>query len=283
MNKYVIYTAIIGKYDKIVQPSAVDDRFDYVLFSDSIQEGRVGVWQVRRIDYYNPIQTKIARFVKTHPESLLGEYEASLWHDANISIRSSVVYDRFLELVGQNVKVASVEHHSWDCVYEELFRILDFRYESEKVVLDWGRFLRKRHFPKHAGLIETNLLFRIHSYEEVKRLDSIWWNYIEKCSRRDQLSFPIALLDSGLQCDLFLPKGMSVRNYEGTEFVKHKNESSKFDPTEKPAWLMHHYYKHNEEKENVANLYYWIYGRRNPRFWAMVLGQYYRVKDRLMK
>lgn len=68
MNKFVIYTAIIGNYDEILQPQVIDDRFDYVLFSN---ENRVGVWQVRPIAYVNDIQTKIARYVKTHPEELL--------------------------------------------------------------------------------------------------------------------------------------------------------------------------------------------------------------------
>ena len=281
MKRYVIYSAIIGKYDEILQPQVVDDRFDYVLFSDIIPEGKIGVWQIRRIEYYNPIQTKIARYVKTHPELLLSKYDASLWHDANIRIRTSAVYNRFVELVDKNVDIASVQHGVCNCVYEELFNVLDFRYESEDVVLEWGHLLRKREYPRKAGLVETNILFRIHSRDNVARLDEVWWNYIERYSKRDQLSFPVALCDCEMKCELFLPRGKTARSYEGTEYVLHKNESSKFNVKEKTAWLMHHYYKHNEAKERVFNLYYWIYGRHCPMMWAKVLGQYYRIVDRL--
>lgn len=38
MNKFVIYTAIIGNYDEILQPQVIDDRFDYVLFSNEIEK-----------------------------------------------------------------------------------------------------------------------------------------------------------------------------------------------------------------------------------------------------
>lgn len=281
MNRFAIYSAIIGKYDEILQPLAVDDRFDYILFSDRLPEGKQGVWKVRRLEYFNPIQTKIARYVKTHPESLLHEYEASLWMDANIRIASNCVYERFVELFEKGVLVASVKHTGWDCVYEELFKVLDFRFESEKMTLNWGRILRGRNYPRHAGLIETNLLFRIHSCGDVAKMDELWWSYIEKYSRRDQLSFPLVLKESGTGCDYFLPEGKTVRDYEGTEFVKHKNETTKFDHNETPAWLMHHYYKHHEDKEKVFKLYYWIYGRRWPMFWAKVLGQYYRIVDKL--
>ena len=95
MNLFAIYTACIGGYDNILQPKAIDDRFDYILFSDEVAKERVGVWQVRHVDYTNPDKTRIARYVKTHPEELLPEYEATLWMDANIQIVSSKVYGRF--------------------------------------------------------------------------------------------------------------------------------------------------------------------------------------------
>lgn len=283
MKRFVIYTAIIGQYDKPLQPLVVDDRFDYVLFSDHIPEGENGVWQIRRIDYTNPVQPKIARFVKTNPENLLGEYEASLWLDANIRISGQEIYDRFVELFEKGIPIASVKHLGYDCVYEEMFSVLDFRYESEKVVLDWGHQLRKRKFPRHQGMFETGLLFRIHSNDEVKKVDSKWWSYIERYSKRDQLSFTVVLDEVGVNCECFLPQGVTVRSSKGLEFVKHADESVKFNANDKKAWLMHHYYKHHEDKGKVNKLYYWIYGRRNPRLWAAILGQFYRIKDRVMK
>lgn len=281
MKRFVVYSANIGQYDKPLQPLAVDDRFDYVLFSDAIPEGEMGVWQVRRVDYTNPVQPKIARYVKTHPEKLLSEYEASLWLDANIRITGKEIYDRFVELFEKDTLIAGVKHLAYDCVYNEMFSVLDFRYESEEVIVNWGHELRKRNFPKHTGMFETGLMFRRHSNPAVKELDAIWWNYIEAYSKRDQLSFTVALREESLSCELFLPKGKTVRDSEGLEFVKHKNETAKFDPNEKPAWLMHHYHKDHEDKEMVFNLYYWIYGRRWPMFWAKAIGQYYRIVDRL--
>lgn len=281
MKRFAVYSAIIGKYDEIPQPSMVDDRFDYVLFSDRLPEGKQGVWKIRGLEYSNPIQAKMARYVKTHPEALLPEYEASLWLDANIRIKSQCVYDRFVELFEKKAPIASVKHLAYDCVYEEMFSVLDFRYECESVILEWGHQLRKRKFPKHAGMFETGLMYRRHSMDVVKRFDAAWWNYIEQYSKRDQLSFTVALSDKNLRCECFIPVGFTVRNHEGFVFVKHANESNKFDPNEKPAWLMHHYYKHHEDKEKVFNLYYWIYGRSWPLLWAKVLGQYYRIVDRL--
>lgn len=283
MKQFAIYSAAIGEYDEILQPSETDDRFDYVLFSDCLSEGEQGVWQVRRIDYSNLSNTRVARYVKTHPESLLPEYEASLWLDANICIAGKGIYDRFVELFENGTLVASVKHLAYDCVYNEMFSVLDFRYESEEVIVKWGHELRKRGFPRHVGLYETGLLYRRHSNEVVKNFDALWWRYIDAYSKRDQLSFTVALCEENLMCECYLPEGKTVRDSEGLRFIKHKNGTSKFDSNEKPAWLMHHYYKCHEDKAMVFNLYYWIYGRRWPMFWAEVLGQYYRIVDKLIR
>ena len=281
MKRFVVFGAVIGQYDNVKQPAVTDDRFDYVLFSDHLPEGKDGVWQIRRVDYSNEIQPKVARYVKTHPEKLLPEYEASLWMDANIRIVGQGVYNRFVALFEQDELIAAVKHTAYDCVFEEMFSVLDFRYEDEDVVVKWGHELRKRGFPLHAGMFETGLMYRKHSDDRVRRLDARWWQYIENYSKRDQLSFTVALKDEGLSCELFLPAGKTVRDSAGLQFVKHSNENNKFSPKEKPAWLMHHYYKHHEDKEKVANLYYWIYGRRCPMLWAKAIGQYYRIADKL--
>ena len=61
MNKYAIYTAIVGNYDEIFQPEIVDSRFDYILFSTDIELQRIGVWQVRKINYTNDDKIKIKK------------------------------------------------------------------------------------------------------------------------------------------------------------------------------------------------------------------------------
>ena len=62
----------------IPQPEVVDERFDFVLFTNEVDEAKVGVWEVRPIDYKNRDTTRVARYIKTHPESLLPEYNVSV-------------------------------------------------------------------------------------------------------------------------------------------------------------------------------------------------------------
>ena len=108
-KRYVIYTALIGGYDAIQQPLVVDNRFDYVLFTDVVRESKIGVWQIRKVDYTNANMIRIARYVKTHPMELLPDYDCSVWMDANLQITSSYIYEKAIELYNSEALIASVQ------------------------------------------------------------------------------------------------------------------------------------------------------------------------------
>ena len=77
------------------QPKYIDDRFDYILFTDEPKEKHIGVWEVRKVDYSNSDKTRIARYIKTHPHTLLPQYKATVWLDANLEIISIIFSNPF--------------------------------------------------------------------------------------------------------------------------------------------------------------------------------------------
>lgn len=285
-NRFVIYTAVVGNYDEIKQPRVVDNRFDYILFSNDIREKNVGIWQVRPIPYHNPIQTKIARWVKTHPEELLDEYEASLWIDSNIIIKDGYVYDRFSELFENKVLVSTMKHFQRECVYEEMFEILCCGFEREKVVLRWGQLLRNEKYPQNNGLCETGVFFRIHSDDEVARFDIMWWDCIDKYSRRDQFSVNYVLWKLGLSWQYFMPDGRSVYNSDCFMHVEHKDIGcvpQRITWGRAEAWLVRYYSKCHNKRKQIMDLYYKIYGYPMPELWAFLYGQFFRFRYVLMR
>lgn len=280
MKRYVIYSAIVGGYDEILQPLAVDERFDYVLFSNDIKDSQVGVWQIRPIEYSNPDNTRICRFVKTHPEELLKDYEVSVWIDSNVQILSSYVYERVVELDKLGVDISSMWHPARKCIYEEAFAVMNMMVEHERVVVDWCHFLRKENYPQNNGLCETNVMFRKHN-EVVRKIDELWWQYIESYSRRDQLSFNYVLWKLRVPCHYFFNEERNARNTEHMRLVTHKNTWHNHCPIGKnEAWLMRHCWKNREETDKVEAMYYKLYATPFPHLGVAILGQYYRVLDR---
>ena len=278
MKKYAIYTAIIGGYDLIKQPQVVDDRFDYILFSNCIKETNIGVWQVRVVDYYNDIQTKIARYIKTHSHTLLSEYDASVWVDASFLITSTYIYERAIELFKENFLIAAHLHQDWTCTYQEMLGMMRNQWESEDVTIRWGQYLRKEHFPRGIGTWETGVLFRIHTNPLIPKFNEMWWHCIDNYSRRDQYSFRYVLWKMQITCISFLPVDCDVRNHEHYKLMPHQNLSKQVAYNTPNSWVLRYYLKHPESRGYVENIYYWIYGRKYAKFWVSLIGQLLRIK-----
>ena len=278
MKQYVIYTAIIGNYDTIHQPLVVDDRFDYILFSDCIKEKQIGVWQVRQIDYHHDIQVKTARYVKTHPHTLLSNYQSSVWIDASFLITSNYIYERTAELTHNHCVIATHLHQDWTCTYQEMLSMIRYQWESEDVTLQWGRYLRKEHFPRWIGTWETGVLFRMHTNPRIVELDEKWWHCIDLYSRRDQYSFRYVLWKLQIDCISFLPVECDVRNQEHYKLMEHRSVSKQISPAKPISWILRYFLKHTDDCLMIENIYYWIYGRKYPKFWVSLIGQLLRIK-----
>ena len=116
-SKFAVYTVITGGFDELKQPLAVDDRFDFIVFSDrEIQDS--GVWEVRLINQsINQSMLSLpadnrqkSRLPKIRPDIFLPDYEATLYIDGNIRICSQGVYDRCTELYEGGIEWAGIKH-----------------------------------------------------------------------------------------------------------------------------------------------------------------------------
>lgn len=278
-NNYVIYTAMIGGYDEIKQPMVVDNRFDYILFSNEIKENRVGIWQIRPIPYHNEDTTRICRYIKTHPEELLLDYEFSIWMDANLQICTSFVYERAIELLNEGVAISSMWHPTRNCIYDEAFAVVNMMVEREDIVVKWCHQLRKEKFPRHQGLCETGVMFRKHHTCLTSEINVMWWLCIEKYSRRDQLSFNYVLWKLGIPCHYFFGEGKNARNTEHIQLVMHQNIRHNHCPIGKnEAWLMRYCWKNREKTNEIAELYYRLYAYPFSKLCIAIAGQIYRIK-----
>lgn len=275
---YAIYTAMVGGYDEIKQPMVVDDRFDYILFSNEIKEDKIGVWQIKPIEYTNPDNTRTCRYVKAHPEELLQGYEFSIWMDASLQICTSYLYERIIELYDQDVLISSMWHPSRNCIYEEAFAVLNGMIEHEYIITPWCKKLRKEGYPRDNGLCETGFLFRQHK-DVVKKFNTLWWHCIEKYSRRDQLSFNYVLWKLGIPCHYTFGEGYNARNTEHLRLVMHQNISHNHCPIgNNEAWLMRYCWKQKEKTKEVEELYYNLYQYPFPKLVFYFVGQWYRLK-----
>ena len=221
MKDNVIYTSIVGSYDEIQQPLVIDDRFDYILFTDDVTTDMIGVWQVHPIPHNTGSNMLRSRYVKCHPVKVLPDYKASLYIDANIQIASQYVYDRFIELLKDGVEWGGIQHPSQNCVYEEICAIVDLKWVHDYDVVDWYATIKKSGFPENWGLYENNVIFRRHT-EKVDTIGNLWWQTLITGCKRDQFSLMYVLWKYQPTMGFFLPKGECPRlNSLNFRYYKH--------------------------------------------------------------
>lgn len=224
MNKKVIYTCLVGNYDDLLQPLVVDDSFDYICFSNDIKEEKIGVWQIRPIPYENKDKARLSRFVKILPHKALGDYDWSLWIDANIQITGSKLYDILDEKVRLGDIIYQVNHCDppRDCIYDEMrVAYLCGRSDFKNTFLHYIH-LRKQHFPTHWGLFENNVIFRKHSDSLVTEISEKWWHEFCHFTKRDQFSLMFVYWKLNYLPSLLFFENESARKVDFLSYFEHK-------------------------------------------------------------
>ncbi len=263
MKQFVVYTVHTGGYDSVQQPLVIDERFDYVLFTDAVSEPKKGVWDVRPIPYDNADLTRLSRYPKMHPNELLGEYAASLYIDANVQITDQRIYDRVVECCEQGIEWAGIQHPFRDCIYDEAYVI--YGLDTEANIFRWCHRLRKEGYPRHRGLNENNIIFRTHN-DNVNEVDAMWWRLYEEYTRRDQLTLYYVLWKNpALKTDLLLPAGESSLNSDTVTVMKHQKSSKKAGRRGVKESFWEHARNRcrdgmEEKIESFREFHYWLYG-----------------------
>lgn len=115
-------------------------------------------------------------------------------------------------------------------------------------------------------------------------MDEIWWNSIEKYSRRDQLSFMYSLWMVGVQFIPLLPEGINVKESSLVTYYSHTNTGGKYLPWHKnEAWLCRYAEKHPESIDQIKEVYSKILTLPLPVISAFLAGQCYRIKDFIIR
>ncbi len=213
MNKYVIYTALTGSYDNIMQPKVIAADFDYICFTNNVQISQAGVWKIKKIPPVIDDLQRLSRFPKMHPHVLLSEYEYSVYIDANVCIISNEFYDVVRNKISNRVLLSGIKHPLRSCVYDEFYNVWLWRKEKDfSIMRKEYRFLKRSGFPRNYGMYEANIIFRNHQDKQIIAQCEQWWLMINTFSKRDQLSYSYTLWSQKIPFDYLCIPGRQREN-----------------------------------------------------------------------
>lgn len=198
--KSVLYTCIIGDYDMLLDPAYITPGWDYICFTDNYNV-KSKVWKIVHIDskYDN---TRQAREVKVKSQFYLPNYDISIWADGSVIPNCNL--DLFVNTyLNDGSDLAVSMHPDRNCVYQEISKCVELNKDDIPTMLEYRNLLKKQGYPAFNGLVQTGIIIRKHSSEQLKIFSELWWKEILQYSARDQLSFNYIMHNNPITYNMF--------------------------------------------------------------------------------
>ena len=173
-NKKIIYTAVIGGYDRSRRVPKFTG-WDYKCLIDSDFN----------LSHLNNKQVSV--YAKTHPHLLFPEYDISVWVDGNAKI-----INKMDDLSDKDITM--VKHAKRSCIYEELRAIGVAKKASLSDITKQIEYYRLAGMPCNNGMIASGFIVRRHNLDDIKNFDELWWkNFYSGFVNRDQPSLAFTI------------------------------------------------------------------------------------------
>jgi hypothetical protein len=200
MKKRCVYTALIGRYEKLnEQPLAAESPFPFIcLTDDKTLESKS--WEVRHIEPQLSCDAiRSQRELKIRAHRFMQEFDESIYIDNSVLLNTSPVpiFDMLDEAQDGVVMMPHSFRHSLLDEFLEVWRLgLDDEFRIfEQLNHYW--------FSHPDALSEKpwwgGLIARRHNLDRLNAAMDTWASHVLRYSRRDQLSVNIAFRQSGIR------------------------------------------------------------------------------------
>src|SRR3989344_1316751 len=135
---------------------------------------------------------KLARYVKTHPHTLLPPHEVNVWIDGTVEVKVNDNFRNFCKF-DNGIVLRCANHDKRTCTYQEIKTCKAMRLDPDITNFDEQQlFYEKEHFPWNWGMLLTRVIAR-KNCPDTHQFNEVWWEQIERFSVRDQCSVMYAL------------------------------------------------------------------------------------------
>lgn len=216
-NKFVVYTALFGDYDNLIDPKEKYEGCDFICFTDQ-KNLKSDIWNVKIVEKCDLPLNMMNRRYKLLPHLFLSSYEQSLYVDTNIFIRNNPINLANKYLVQSDIAIS--KHYKRSCIYSEAKEIIKAKKAKKEDVENQVKAYKGEGFPEKFGLTENNIIFRNHNSRKIIFLMEAWWEELINQTKRDQLSLMYLIWKNNVHLETM------QENARGSKYFKlklHKN------------------------------------------------------------
>ncbi len=219
MSKICVYTCITGDYDDLKEIKNVEKNIDYFCFTNN-HNIKSKTWNVIYIDNEGVDNHRLARKIKILGHPIIWEYDISVWQDASVTFNKKV--NSFISTFFDNEKdnLCVPKHYCRKTVKEEANECIRLKKDSKDLIKKQMLFYKENGFKDDLGLFETTVFIRNNKSKLLNDTLKVWYEMIEKYSKRDQLSLTYAAFKTGL---IITPIDIVVWNNKWFDALPHNS------------------------------------------------------------
>lgn len=224
-KKIVIYSCIVGEYDKIREPVFKNSYCDYILFTDNLEIQTTG-WSIELIpqeikNQYLNNNVLVNRYYKLNPHILFPNYDYAIYVDGNIEIVSDLT--PLIHNIG-SLGIALHKHRFRNCLYDELEACKILKKGNQEKLQEQIEKYKKENFPSQYGMAECGLIVTDIKKVEAKEILEKWFfEFLHSSSLRDQIALPYVLWKKNIALDQITTLGNNI--YQNPKIIIHKNHN----------------------------------------------------------
>lgn len=199
-HRFLVYTCVIGGYDRVYPPVVKDDHIDYILITDD-PKTCVSGWSVHVVDTGRFTDSRSAnRYFKMLAHQEFPGFSASMYVDGNIRLLGSLEH-LFSRFMASKSALGVFRHPLRTTVRSEIRACLSARkvLSGNQLEREWDSYVSDG-FMDDVGLIEATILMKNHQSSEMATAMDLWWTVFQRFDTRDQISLPYVLWKTGASC-----------------------------------------------------------------------------------
>lgn len=182
-QRIIVYSALVGDYETVKEPEAIDPSVRYLLFTESaaLKSDR---WEVFRFDTLGLNARRASRLPKILPHEYLPDHDISVYLDSSLTMIEPDI-EGMVKNSLQDSDIAAYPHFERDCTYEEIAECVKLGKTSALEATSVTDLLKGDLFPEDFGLVENAFLVRRNN-SVMRELNEAWHKLFSEYAERDQ-------------------------------------------------------------------------------------------------
>ena len=267
-KRKVVYTTIIGKYDKLKEPKVISEGFDYVCFTDDV-ELNSKIWKINVVDNPEGLDNKrLSSKINILCNFFLKEYDLSIMIGGQISINCDL--NIFLDENYHGEDMVTFRHPDRSCIYEEAKVCIAIGKDDPEIINKQMEGYRSKGFPERIGLVASGIMIRNHDSKKLGEFMNRWWKEVCFKSKRDQLSFNFILWKYPLSIGYLDFTQTFASNFS---LGPHEHEKRKFQEKQYQNEIKNYKNKLRKYQDEIKKSEKELYNIKNSKTWKAL--QYY--------